>query len=115
MSISTRRRINKIIRVDLPIVGDVGQVLEDLLRIWKSRGRKTNAEALRHWWGQIGEWQARNCLSYKPSDTIIKPQYALQRLEALTEGPRPLYHDRGRPAPDVGGAVSWLRRSRTAG
>ncbi|HPD92359.1 MAG TPA: acetolactate synthase 3 large subunit [Pararhodobacter sp.] len=78
--------INKVIRVDLPIIGDVGHVLEDLLKIWKSRGRKTNREALARWWKQIDEWKAVNCLAYKGSTSIIKPQYALQRLEALTRG-----------------------------
>jgi len=78
--------INKVIRVDLPIVGDVGHVLEDLLRIWKSRGRKVQKPALAKWWGQINEWKAVNCLDYKNSEKTIKPQYALQRLEALTKG-----------------------------
>ncbi|PIE15860.1 MAG: acetolactate synthase 3 large subunit [Rhodobacterales bacterium] len=76
--------VNKIITVDLPIIGDVGHVLEDLLKIWKSRGRKTNKDAIQKWWAQIEEWKAVNCLAYKPSDKIIKPQYALQRLQALT-------------------------------
>ncbi|WP_370208825.1 acetolactate synthase 3 large subunit [Pararhodobacter marinus] len=78
--------VNKVIRVDLPIIGDVGHVLEDLLRIWKSRGRKTNKEGLAKWRSQIEEWKAVNCLAYKGSDSIIKPQYAMQRLEALTKG-----------------------------
>ena len=78
--------INKVIHVDLPIVGDVGHVLEDLLKVWKARGRKVNREALAKWWGTVGEWQARKCLTYKPSATTIKPQYALERLEALTKG-----------------------------
>ncbi len=76
--------INKIIHVDLPIVGDVGHVLEDLLRIWKSRGRKTNKDALGQWWKQINEWRAVKCLAYTGSDELIKPQYALERLQALT-------------------------------
>jgi acetolactate synthase-1/2/3 large subunit len=78
--------INKVIRVDLPIVGDVGHVLEDLLKIWKSRGRKVNRAGLAKWWTQINDWRAVNCLAYKGHDTIIKPQLALQRLEALTKG-----------------------------
>ncbi|MEZ5867895.1 MAG: acetolactate synthase 3 large subunit [Defluviimonas denitrificans] len=77
--------INKVIHVDLPIVGDVGHVLEDLLKVWKARGRKTNKEALAKWWGQIEQWKLKNCLSYKGSDKTIKPQYALERLEALTK------------------------------
>ena len=81
--------INKIIHVDLPIVGDVGHVLEDMLKIWKSRGRKTNAEGLRKWWAQIEQWKAVNCLAYRNSDKIIKPQYALQRLHALTAARKP--------------------------
>ncbi len=78
--------INKVIPVDIPIVGDVGHVLEDLLKVWKARGRKVNKDGLARWWTQIEEWKARKCLTYKPSDTAIKPQYALERLEALTRG-----------------------------
>ncbi|WP_026155533.1 acetolactate synthase 3 large subunit [Paracoccus sp. N5] len=81
--------INKVIRVDLPIVGDVGHVLEDMLKIWKARGRKTNAEGLRKWWVQIEQWKAKNCLGYRGSDKVIKPQYALQRLQALTAARKP--------------------------
>ncbi len=81
--------INKSIHVDLPIIGDVGHVLEDLLRVWKSRGRKTAQAGLEKWWKQIAEWKSVNCLYYKPSKQAIKPQYALERLEALTRG-----HDR---------------------
>ncbi|MCL4123362.1 UNVERIFIED_CONTAM: hypothetical protein GTU68_019179 [Idotea baltica] len=81
--------INKVIHVDVPILGDVAHVLEDLLKVWKSRGRKTMAGDVKKWWGQIDEWRAVKCLSYETSDSIIKPQYALERLEALTKG-----HDR---------------------
>ncbi|MDV7270148.1 acetolactate synthase 3 large subunit [Thioclava sp. A2] len=78
--------INKIITVDLPVVGDIAHVLEDVLKVWKSRGRKTNAGAVKKWWGQIGEWKKVNCLDFTPSQKTIKPQYAMQRLEALTKG-----------------------------
>ncbi len=78
--------INKNIHVDVPIVGDIAHVLEDMLRVWKARGRQTRSEAVARWWQQIEEWRAVNCLTYKPSATTIKPQYALQRLEALTKG-----------------------------
>ncbi|WP_374633410.1 acetolactate synthase 3 large subunit [Paracoccus sp. (in: a-proteobacteria)] len=81
--------INKIIHVDLPIVGDVGHVLEDLLKVWKARGRKTNSAGLQKWWAQIEQWKTVNCLSYRNSDTVIKPQYALQRLQALTAAKKP--------------------------
>ncbi|QIE42057.1 acetolactate synthase 3 large subunit [Meridianimarinicoccus aquatilis] len=81
--------INKVIHADVPIIGDVGHVLEDALKIWKARGRKTNTGALPKWWAQIQEWRNIRCLDYKNSETVIKPQYALQRLEALTKD-----HDR---------------------
>ncbi len=77
--------INKVIHADFPILGDVGHVLEDLLKVWKSRGRKLNKSALEKWWSQIEKWRAVDCLKFKNSDTVIKPQYALQRLEALTK------------------------------
>lgn len=78
--------INKVIRVDVPIVGDVGSVLEQLLDIWKARGSKVNKAGLGKWWEQIEGWRSKNSLFFRNSDTIIKPQHALQRLEALTKG-----------------------------
>ncbi|KJZ20303.1 acetolactate synthase 3 large subunit [Loktanella sp. S4079] len=77
--------INKVIHVDIPILGDVAHVLEDLLNVWKSRGRKTDKEGLSNWWDQINKWKAVGCLNYKQEGKIIKPQYALQRLEELTK------------------------------
>ncbi|MDF1801241.1 acetolactate synthase 3 large subunit [Thalassovita sp.] len=77
--------INKVIRVDIPIVGDVAHVLEDILKVWKARGRKTNKEGLAQWWKQINGWRDVNCLDFSQSGKVIKPQYALQRLEALTK------------------------------
>ncbi len=77
--------INKVIHVDMPIIGDVAHVLEDMLRIWKSRGRKTNSAAVAKWWGQIEEWRKVDCLKFKQEGTVIKPQYALTRLEELTK------------------------------
>ena len=77
--------INKVIRVDIPIMGDVGHVLEDLLKVWKSRGRKTNSDAVAKWWKQIEEWRAVDCLKFEQKGPVIKPQYALSRLEALTK------------------------------
>ncbi|MBQ1203618.1 MAG: acetolactate synthase 3 large subunit, partial [Loktanella sp.] len=75
--------INKVVHADFPILGDVGHVLEDLLNVWKARGRKTNAEGLSKWWDQIKEWRKVDCLKFKQEGKIIKPQYALQRLEEL--------------------------------
>ncbi len=78
--------INKVIRVDVPILGDITLVLQEVLRIWKARGSKTNRAGLDKWWKQINEWRAVNCLDFKNSTKVIKPQHALQRLEALTKG-----------------------------
>ena len=78
--------INKVIRVDIPIVGDVAHVLEDILNIWKSRGRKTNTSAIAEWQKQIADWRKVNCLAFTASKKTIKPQQALQRLEELTKG-----------------------------
>ena len=77
--------INKNVHVDLGIVGDVAHVLEDLIKIWKARQVRPDQKALKAWWAQIEEWRARDCLRYVNSDTIIKPQYALERLYALTK------------------------------
>lgn len=78
--------INKVIRTDVGIVGDVAEVLAEALRQWRARGSKVNKEGLAKWWAQIHEWRAVKCLTYKNSTTVIKPQYALERLEALTKG-----------------------------
>ncbi|SFQ27111.1 acetolactate synthase, large subunit [Roseivivax halotolerans] len=77
--------INKVVQTDMPIIGDVAHVLEDVLKVWKSRGRKVNREGLQRWWAEIEEWKKVKCLTYKPSQKTIKPQYALERLEALTK------------------------------
>jgi acetolactate synthase-1/2/3 large subunit len=81
--------INKVIKADIPIVGDVSHILEDILKIWKSRGRKTNSAAVSQWWSKIEEWRNVDCLKFTQSKKTIKPQYALTRLEALTKD-----HDR---------------------
>ncbi len=73
--------INKNIRVELPIVGDVGNVLGDLLQVFKAEAKKPDTKA---WWAGIATWRARNSLAYKPNKDVIMPQYALQRLFELT-------------------------------
>jgi acetolactate synthase I/II/III large subunit len=72
--------INKNVRIDLGIVGDATAVLEALVAEWKRRDAHADGKALDRWWRQIQEWRARDCLRYQPSDSVIKPQYALQRL-----------------------------------
>ncbi len=77
--------INKNVMVDLPIVGDVGQVLDALMKAWGAADRQLSAKALKAWWAQIDEWRARDCLRYAKVDGAIKPQYAIQRLYELTK------------------------------
>jgi acetolactate synthase-1/2/3 large subunit len=75
--------INKNVRVDVPVVADVTQALRAMIELWRSRGRKK--QDISGWMRQIGEWRAVDCFRYRPSTSTIKPQYALQRLEALTK------------------------------
>jgi acetolactate synthase-1/2/3 large subunit len=77
--------INKNVKVDLPIIGDCGRVLDEMLRVWRARAPKTDKKALEAWWAQIGKWRAKKSLSYTRSKQVIKPQYAIQRLYELTK------------------------------
>jgi acetolactate synthase-1/2/3 large subunit len=76
--------INKNVKVDVPIVGDCAHVLEDMVRIWREMSPQLDKPALKEWWGEIEGWRGRNCLAYRNSAEVIKPQYALQRLYELT-------------------------------
>lgn len=75
--------INKVIRVDVPVIGDAEETLAAMLKIWRAKKHKPQA-GLKKWWAQIETWRKRQSLHYKPSKDIIKPQYALERLQALT-------------------------------
>jgi acetolactate synthase I/II/III large subunit len=77
--------INKNVRVDIPIIGDVAHVLEDMIRLWRAHAAKPEKSAMAKWWDQIDTWRARNCLAYRPSKEVIMPQYAVQRLYELTK------------------------------
>jgi acetolactate synthase-1/2/3 large subunit len=77
--------INKNVKVDVPIIGDCGHVLEDMVRLWRSGAKHANKQALESWWKQINKWRARKSLAYRSSNEIIKPQYAIQRLYELTK------------------------------
>jgi len=76
--------INKNIRVDVPVVGDCAKVLAAILERWTAKKCQPDQKALGRWWEQIALWQGRNCLAYERTDRIIKPQYAIERLYALT-------------------------------
>jgi len=77
--------INKNVKVDVPIIGDVGYVIEDMIRLWRSSAAQPDKAALKEWWDRIEAWRARDCLRYRPNDDVIMPQYAIQRLHALTK------------------------------
>jgi acetolactate synthase-1/2/3 large subunit len=76
--------INKNVRADIGIIGDVGRVLEDLVRLWRA-SVKFDRKTLYPWWEQIARWRARDSLAYKMNNDVIMPQYAVQRLYALTK------------------------------
>ncbi len=77
--------INKNVKADIGIVGDCARVLAEMIRIWREKKYQADPEALKGWWGEINRWRARNSLGYQNSDSIIKPQYAIERLYALTK------------------------------
>ncbi len=76
--------INKNVNIDLAIVADAKKTIEAMLQVWRKKGYKPNETALKSWWERIEEWRAVNCLAYKKDDKIIKPQYALERLQYFT-------------------------------
>jgi acetolactate synthase-1/2/3 large subunit len=78
--------ISKRVRVDVPIVGDVKDVLQELIAQLKDAQARPDAAALAAWWGQIDDWRKRDCLSFKRSNEVIKPQQVVQTLWELTRG-----------------------------
>jgi acetolactate synthase I/II/III large subunit len=78
--------INKNVRVDLAIVGDCAEVLAAILAELKAHKYKADPARIAPWWKQIETWRKRDSLRYAKSDAIIKPQYAIERLYALTRG-----------------------------
>ena len=76
--------LNKNVHVDIPILGDVGRVLEDMVRLWRATV-KPEKSALHPWWEQIARWRSRDSLAYRSNDDVIMPQYAIQRLYELTK------------------------------
>ena len=78
--------ISKRVRVDVPIVGNVPDVLDELLKQLETSGAKPESKALANWWKEIEEWRSRNCLKYKQGKDVITPQYVVQKLYEVTEG-----------------------------
>jgi len=78
--------ISKRVKVDIPIVGNVRDVLRDLLKQLEAVKEKPDPAALKAWWAQIGEWRSRDCLKYDRSSPLIKPQYVIEKLYEVTQG-----------------------------
>ena len=78
--------ISKRVRVDVPIVGYVSDVLEEMLRILEGSPQRPDAQALKSWWSEIKDWQRRDCLRYDRKSNLIKPQYVIEKLYELTKG-----------------------------
>ncbi|MFT7723441.1 MAG: acetolactate synthase 3 catalytic subunit [Roseateles sp.] len=76
--------ISKRVRVDIPIVGDVKDVLQELIVQIRDAQNRPDADALNAWWNQIKDWRRRDCLAYKASDEVIKPQMVVDTLWKLT-------------------------------
>ena len=76
--------VNKNVPVEVPLIGDAGEVLGQLLRAWKARNLRPDSAALAKWWEQIESWRARDCLKFADSESSIKPQRAIKRLYEKT-------------------------------
>lgn len=76
--------LNKNVQVDIPILGDIGMVLEDMVRLWRAT-TKTDKNVLKPWWELIDRWRSRDSLAYTKNDDVIMPQYAIERLYELTK------------------------------
>ncbi|MBM3342230.1 MAG: acetolactate synthase 3 catalytic subunit [Betaproteobacteria bacterium] len=78
--------ISKRVRVDVPIVGNVRDVLKEFNKQLEGGKFNKDAAAVKEWWAQIEEWRSRDCLKYDRASPIIKPQYVVQKLYEITKG-----------------------------
>ncbi len=78
--------ISKRVKVDVPIVGNVSEVLDEFLRLIRAGAQKPDAGTLKGWWKTIEEWRSRDCLKYDHTSKIIKPQYVVEKLYEVTGG-----------------------------
>jgi acetolactate synthase-1/2/3 large subunit len=78
--------ISKRVKVDVPIVGNIPDVLDDLIKLIGSSAEKISQESISPWWKQIAEWRAKDCLRYDRKSAIIKPQFVLEKLYEVTKG-----------------------------
>lgn len=94
-----RASINKTVRVDLPVIGDCGKVLAQLIEAWKAGGHQK--ADLQEWYARIDGWRARKSLAYPKRSKDIMPQFAIERLYALTRDRDPII------ATEVGQHQMW--------
>jgi len=78
--------ISKRVKVDVPIVGEVSDVLNEMLAFLKTSTDKPDAASLKAWWAQIEEWRGKDCLKFDRKSAIIKPQFVIEKLHELTKG-----------------------------
>jgi len=78
--------ISKRVKVDVPLVGDVRDVLGDVLALLRASKQKPDAAALKSWWQDIEAWRSRKSLTYRNSTEVIKPQYVIEKLYEVTHG-----------------------------
>ncbi|MDA1107926.1 MAG: acetolactate synthase 3 catalytic subunit [Proteobacteria bacterium] len=78
--------ISKSVRVDVPIVGSVGNVLDEMIKLIKAARKQPDKAALAAWWKQIDQWRAKDCLRYDHKSKLIKPQFVLEKLYQHTKG-----------------------------
>ncbi len=76
--------IAKRVKVDIPIVGDVKNVLSEMIQLWGKQESAPATDSLDKWWKSIEEWRSRNCLWFDNESEIIKPQYVIQKLAEIT-------------------------------
>ena len=78
--------ISKRVKVDIPIVGNVKDVLQEMLSQLDNAPTTPQPQTLSPWWKQINEWRKKNCLKYEQSDQVIKPQFVIEKLWEVTKG-----------------------------
>jgi len=78
--------ISKRVKVDVPLVGDVRHVLDDMLALLRASKQKPDAAALKSWWRDIEAWRGKKSLTYRNSTEVIKPQYVIEKLYEVTHG-----------------------------
>jgi acetolactate synthase-1/2/3 large subunit len=78
--------ISKTVHADIPIVGSVDAVIDQMLACMAETGAKNDADSIKQWWEQVEQWRSRNCLAYAKSEDLIKPQQVIEAMYKVTKG-----------------------------